>query len=51
MPSLEGIIYIPDYSLVVSRTDKLTYAREHLNELFGRKYPKAFRKKSYTLLY
>ena len=32
MPNLEGIIYIPDYSLVVSRTDKLTYAREHLNE-------------------
>ena len=43
MPSLEGIVYIPDYSLVVSRTDKLTYAREHLNELFGKKYPKAFR--------
>lgn len=43
MPDLEGIIYIPDYSLVVSRTDKLTYAREHLNELFGKKYPKAFR--------
>ena len=49
MPSLEGIVYIPDYSLVVSRTDKLTYAREHLNELFGKKYPKAFRQqhKSY----
>ena len=44
MPNLEGIIYIPDYSLLVSRTDKLTYAREHLNELFGKKYPKAFRK-------
>ena len=44
MPDLEGIIYIPDYSLVVSRTDKLTYAREHLNELFGMKYPKYFRK-------
>ncbi|CCY65454.1 aMP-binding enzyme family protein [Prevotella sp. CAG:1124] len=43
MPNLEGVIYIPDYSLVVSRTDKLTYAREHLNELFGKKYPKAFR--------
>ena len=43
MPNLEGIVYIPDYSLVVSRTDKLTYAREHLNELFGKKYPKAFR--------
>src|SRR5574344_1579177 len=44
MPELEGIIYIPDYSLVLSRTDKLTYAREHLNEMFGKKYPKYFRK-------
>ena len=44
MPDLEGIIYIPDYSLVVSRTEKLTYAREHLNEIFGKKYPKYFRK-------
>ncbi|MBQ9637416.1 MAG: AMP-binding protein [Prevotella sp.] len=44
MPSLEGIINIPDYSLLVSRTDKLTFAREHLNEMFGKKYPKYFRK-------
>ena len=44
MPGLEGIIYIPDYSLVLSRTDKLTYAREHLNEMFGKKFPKYFRK-------
>jgi long-chain acyl-CoA synthetase len=43
MPNLEGIIYIPDYSLVLSRTDKLTYAREHLNEMFGQRYPKYFR--------
>ncbi len=43
MPALEGIIYIPDYSLVISRTDKLTYAREHLNEIFGQRYPKYFR--------
>ena len=43
MPDLEGIIYIPDYSLVVSRTEKLTYAREHLNEMFGKKFPKYFR--------
>lgn len=43
MPGIEGIIYIPDYSLVVSRTKKLTYAREHLNEMFGMKYPKYFR--------
>ena len=44
MPALEGIINNPDYSLMVSRTDKLTYAREHLNELYGKKYPKYFRK-------
>lgn len=44
MPELEGIIYIPDYSLLVSRTEPLTNAREHLNEIFGRKYPKYFRK-------
>ena len=44
MPALEGIIYLPDYSLVLSRTDKLTYAREHLNEIFGKKYPKYFRR-------
>lgn len=43
MPGLEGIIYLPDYSLVVSRTEKLTYAREHLNEMYGQKYPKYFR--------
>ena len=44
MPGLEGIINNPDYSLMVSRTDKLTYAREHLNELYGKKFPKYFRK-------
>lgn len=44
MLSLEGIINIPDYSLALSRTDKLTYAREHLNEMFGKKYPKYFRR-------
>lgn len=44
MPELEGIINIPDYSLKLSRTEKLTFAREHLNEIFGQKYPKYFRK-------
>lgn len=43
MPALEGIIYLPDLSLTLSRTEKLTYAREHLNEMFGKKYPKYFR--------
>ena len=44
MPHLEGIINNPDYSLFVSRSEKLTYAREHLNELYGKKFPKYFRK-------
>ena len=43
MPSLEGIIHLPDNSLFISRSEKLTYAREHLNEMFGHRYPKYFR--------
>lgn len=44
MPNLEGIIFLPDFSIFLSRSEKLTYAREHLNELFGKKFPKYFRK-------
>ena len=44
MPNLEGIVLLPDFSLTLSRSEKLTYAREHLNELYGKKYPKFFRK-------
>ena len=43
MPNLEGIVFMPDFSLMVSRSEKLTYAREHLNMMFGSKYPRAFR--------
>ena len=43
MPHLEGIVFMPDFSLMVSRSEKLTYAREHLNMMFGSKYPKNFR--------
>lgn len=42
MPSLEGIVYLPDFSLVLSRSEELTFAREHLNKLFGDQYPKCF---------
>lgn len=44
MPALEGIVYNPDFSLLISRSEQLSYAREHLNELFGKKYPKIFTK-------
>ena len=43
MSALEGIINLPDFSLFVSRSQKLDYAREHLNLMFGSKYPRAFR--------
>ena len=44
MPVLEGIINILDYSLMISRSEALTNARENLNRFFGEKYPKFFRK-------
>ena len=44
MPQLEGIFNLPDFSLYVSHNEQLTDARERLNELFGRKYPNAFRR-------
>ena len=44
MPHLEGIINLPDFSIRLARVEKLTYAREHLNELYGKKFPKYFRK-------
>lgn len=44
MPSLEGIILMTDFTLLVCRSEKLLYAREHLNEMFGKKFPKNFRR-------
>lgn len=48
MPLLEGIMAVQDFSLLVSRSKKLTHAREHLNEMFGKKYPKNFRTEHIT---
>ena len=42
MPGVLGVVQLNDYSILETRTDKLTYAREHLNELFGHKYPNRF---------
>ncbi len=44
MPLLEGVSLMNDFSLLISRSKKLDHAREHLNEMFGKKYPKNFRK-------
>jgi long-chain acyl-CoA synthetase len=48
MPALEGVIFIPDLSLVMSRSETLIHAREHLNLMFGSKYPNAFRANDVT---
>lgn len=42
MPALEGIICIKDFELLVSRSEKLSYACENINLLFGQKYPQNF---------
>lgn len=43
MPHLEGILELKDFGLSVSRSERLTYARDHLNEIFGHNYPCRFR--------
>lgn len=42
MPGVEGIIVLDGFNVAISRNEKLTQARERLNELFGRRYPKDF---------
>ncbi|NTV17836.1 MAG: long-chain fatty acid--CoA ligase [Bacteroidales bacterium] len=43
MLSLEAVIQISDFSILFARDEKVIEIREHLNELFGKKYPKNFR--------
>ena len=43
MPLLEGIASLTDFSALVSRNEKLTYAFEHRNAIYGQRYPKNFR--------
>ena len=42
MPDLTGIILLNDFSVLKSNSEKLTEARRHLNELFGKKFPERF---------
>lgn len=43
MPALEGILILTDFKLLVSRSEKLTYARENLNVLYGQRFPYSFK--------
>ena len=42
MPDLHAIIQVNTFKLLFASDEKIVQAREHLNELFGRKYPNAF---------
>lgn len=42
MPNVKGVLLISDYSLLQSRSERLTHARQHLNEFFGREFPERF---------
>ena len=42
MPELHAIIQVNTFKLLFAADEKIVEAREHLNELFGRKYPNAF---------
>ena len=42
MPDLHAIIQVNTFKLLYAKDENIVQAREHLNELFGRKYPNAF---------
>lgn len=44
MPNLEAIIQINDFSMLYVSRNEIMYAREHLNQKFGEKYPARFSK-------
>ncbi len=44
MSLLEGVLLLADFTLLTCRSKELKFAREHLNEMFGKKFPRNFRK-------
>ncbi len=42
MPNLEAVFNISDFSLLLSRSEKITTARKTLNAIFGQRYPERF---------
>ena len=43
MPLLIGVVNLQNFALLESRSKEFTYAIEHLNEIYGHRYPKNFR--------
>ena len=42
MPDLQAIIQVNNFKILYAADERIVDAKEHLNELFGRKYPEAF---------
>lgn len=42
MPGLEAVIQVSDFAILYAKEPIVTQTREHLNELFGKKYPRNF---------
>lgn len=42
MPEVQAIVRVDTFKLIYSSSEDITYAREHLNSLFGEKYPESF---------
>ena len=42
MPHLGGIAHLPDLTIRNTRSEKLIYVHQHLNQLFGERYPARF---------
>ncbi len=42
MPDLDAIILMTNFSILYANNDKILETRDHLNELFGKKYPRSF---------
>lgn len=42
MPNLQAITRIDTFRLIYAASDEITYAKDHLNSLFGEKYPESF---------
>ena len=45
MPHLGGIAHLPDLTIRNTRSEKLIYVHQHLNQLFGERYPARFDRK------
>ena len=46
LPGLTGAIYISEFGMPLSRSERLTKARNNINTLFGKRYPYSFTKEN-----